>query len=315
MRTAVLVTGATGLVGQRVVRHFLDQERSVIMATSTPGVTARHPRLSVVPFQLGATGCGPEMEIALRASALVIHAAARLPGPCPASPEETVAMMRENALGTYSFMEQAVAAALPHFIYISTMSFLESRSDRVDESSPVQPRDAYGLSKWMGEVFAMQFQKSASTHFCCLRIRAPYGPGYRRRAVIPLFLEQALQGRPIEVSGIGARRQVFTFVADIARACDLAASAHAAGVYHIAGPSPVSMLTLAETIRQVAGPTGSEVLLLTDREEGPGCPGLISTERARDVFGYTPGYDLERGLGEMARIMREGEEQVFYVRS
>lgn len=310
----VLVTGATGLVGRAVLDHLLARAAAVTMATSTPGVVPRAPRLSVVPFRLDDPVLAPETERALAGCDAVVHAAAVIPSPADLMDRTAgLAVYRRNLAGTTVLMEAAAAASVRSFVYISALNLFPPSAGLVTEETLPAPPNLYVQSKLCGEGVAAQLDRLGPTRFASLRISAPYGPFYRIRAVIPTFVENALAGRPLRLAGTGERRQLFTCAEDVAVACRLCIERTASGVFNIAGARPVSMRELAETVLAVAPDRGSRIKVSGSPDPDGGRHRRASLERARVELGFVPAFDIADGLRAMIAAIEKPSPPPFAV--
>lgn len=313
----VLVTGATGLVGGAVLRRLLREGYAVVMATSTAGVESRHPALTVVPFDLEAPIPAPALTETLAGCEAVVHAAARLPaGGALDRPENALTLFRLNTVGTVGLMEAASRLAVPAFVFVSTANLFAPAPDApIDETTPPTPPDLYALSKLAGESAAALFGRSGATAFASLRISAPYGPGYRTRAVLPLFIERALANHPLTLMGSGGRRQLFTYAEDIATACLACIERRARGVFNIAGPASVSMRDLAGAVLAALPDSTSRIVLTGEPDPNEGRDRRLDLSRARRELGFVPAFDLHAGVRAMVAALVRAEPPPYTVTS
>jgi UDP-glucose 4-epimerase len=154
---------------------------------------------------------------------------------------------------------QAAREAAPNAVVVhaSTRQFY-GRPQRlpVDESHPVAPPDANGVSKFAGEQYWMIEHRTAGRPVVSLRLTNCYGPRLRirdaRQTFLGIWLRCVLENRPFEVWG-GAQLRDMTYVDDVTEAFLLAASTPACHgeVYNLGGSPPASLLEIADmTVRQ-----------------------------------------------------------------
>ncbi len=116
--------------------------------------------------------------------------------------------------------------------------------------------------------------------------------------VVPRFVEQALRGEEITVYGDGDQRRVFCDVSDAVRGI-LALAEHdgAVGrVFNIGGEEEISILELAERIREVTESASPIVKVAYEDAYAPGFEDmqrrLPSTDRMRKLTGWAPSVSL-----------------------
>jgi UDP-glucose 4-epimerase len=160
----VLVTGGTGRLGRFVVaelkRHFR------VAALDRDPATA--PDLAVDVLDL------PSLVAAMRGRHAVVHLAAidaAVPAPAPV-------IFDTNVRGTWNVLEAAHATGVRHVVICSSVSalgidFTNPRTPPaylpIDEAHPLQPTQAYGLSKQLGEEIARSFARRRAMAVTCLR--------------------------------------------------------------------------------------------------------------------------------------------------
>jgi len=176
----VLVTGAGGFVGRHLIEALLARGHRV---TGTFRREAPHAELTAHKEGLRLVACDLAEPAGLPAEIDgVIHAAAT-----SAWTGITVdRIARDNVEGTRRLVEYSLGAGARGFIYLSSMSvYGEIDADEIDEETPIRNPDAYGTTKYVGELLV----GDAADHLPGLTIRLPgvIGPGARRN-----FLAEAL---------------------------------------------------------------------------------------------------------------------------
>lgn len=185
----VLITGGTGSFGNAVLRRFLDTDVREIRVFSRDEKKQddmrkryAHPKLK---FYIGDVRNQSSVAGAMRGVDYCFHAAALKQVPsCEFHPMEAV---RTNVLGTENVLEAAIAADVKRVICLST-------------DKAVYPINAMGISKAMMEKVMVAVSRNlegTGTVICGTR----YGNVMASRgSVIPLFVGQVLEGKPITVT-------------------------------------------------------------------------------------------------------------------
>src|SRR5262249_7182426 len=129
------------------------------------------PGLTVLLRDLGEAGALPDGVEA------VVHAAAVSPGPGVAATASD--FVRSNAEATRRLSSWARGAGVRKFVYFSSVSaFGQVAGPVLDESSPRVDPDAYGVSKWLGEVVLQE--QADGLPSVSLRLPSVVGPGAAR---------------------------------------------------------------------------------------------------------------------------------------
>lgn len=185
----LLITGGTGTFGNAVLKRFLKTEIAEIRVLSRDEKKQEDMRLayqdSKLKFYIGDVRDYDSVAPALDGVDYVFHAAALKQVPsCEFYPLEA---LRTNALGAENVMSAAMSAGVDRVIVLST-----------DKS--VYPINAMGLSKAMMEklmVAKARLSKRGRTVLCGTRYGNVMGS---RGSVIPLFIRQVTEGRPLTVT-------------------------------------------------------------------------------------------------------------------
>jgi UDP-N-acetylglucosamine 4,6-dehydratase len=202
----LLVTGGTGSFGNAILRRFLDSDIAEIRVFSRDEKKQDDMRKryasSKLKFYIGDVRDKHSVASAMRGVDYVFHAAALKQVPsCEFYPMEAV---RTNVLGTENVLEAAIEKGVKRIVCLST-------------DKAVYPINAMGISKAMMEkvmVAASRNLEGTETVICGTR----YGNVMASRgSVIPLFVAQVLEGKPITVTDPSMTR----FMMTLADAVDL----------------------------------------------------------------------------------------------
>lgn len=214
-----LVTGATGLVGSRIVERLLargDAVRALVLepeavdALKRRGVDARPGDLSG-PTDLAAAVDGVDS---------VIHCAGIVQASAPR--EDLWAV---NVGGTERLLAAAAGTGRPRFVYVSSVGVYGRAAPPVAEDAPKEPVGAYAESKWAAEQALWRWHADKGLPAVVLRPCPIYGPGDRR---ITQALSRLGRLRVAPLPSAGRRLLALVYVSDVADAIVAAATLPAA---------------------------------------------------------------------------------------
>jgi dTDP-glucose 4,6-dehydratase len=162
--------------------------------------------------------------------------------------------------------------------------------------NPVGPRGVYDEAKRFGEAMTMAYRRYHGVDTGIVRIFNTHGPRMRRddgRAV-PTFIAQALAGQPMTVAGDGSQTRSIQYVDDLVEGVVRFLTSDHPGPMNLGSPEEVSMLQLAELVRDLVG-SRSQLTFVPRPEDDPTVrqPDIAL---ARDVLGWEPKVRLEDGL-------------------
>ena len=204
----LLITGGTGSFGNMVLKRFLESDIKEIRIFSRDEkkqddmrhhLQAQYPAeiVSKVKFYIGDVRNRDSIDIAMRGGVDYIFAAAALKQvpSCEFFPMQAV---ETNVYGTNNVLESAVRHGVKNVVVLST-------------DKAAYPINAMGISKAMMEKVAMakgrQLGHNARTTICCTR----YGNVMASRgSVIPLWVDQMIEGKPITITDPNMTRYMMT---------------------------------------------------------------------------------------------------------
>ncbi len=201
-------------------------------------------------------------------------------------------------LGTVNILE--IAADLKYlkkFLYVSSsMIYGDFKVIPCPEDHPKYPKDIYGGSKYAGEIMTQTFGRRFNIPYSIVRPSAVYGPYDVNRRVSQIFVENALEGKPLRLDGGGKLVFDFTYVEDIAEGLILALLKDEAigEEFNITYGRGYSLLEFAEVLKNLI--PSVQVNVVEDRDEFRPLRGALSIEKAKSILGYEPRFPLEKGL-------------------
>lgn len=185
----LVITGGTGSFGNTVLKRFLSSEVREIRIFSRDEKKQEEMRIALndpkLKFYIGDVRDYDSIYQAMKGADYVFHAAALKQVPsCEFYPLEAV---RTNVMGTENMMNAATANGVKRVVVLST-------------DKAVYPINAMGISKAMAEklmVAKARMQSEGKTVLCATR----YGNVMASRgSVIPLFVSQLKEGKPLSVT-------------------------------------------------------------------------------------------------------------------
>jgi nucleoside-diphosphate-sugar epimerase len=305
----VLITGATGLIGGAILRHFHAAGWKTIIGSSRTDISPVAKNVETIEYQLNPQWEMEPLTEVIDRSDVIIHAAAVIPAAISklgeaAKAKELSNLYSFNAEGTYRLMELVSSLGVGTFVNMSGINMFGPDEGVYGEELTPQAVNPYGLSKQISEIHAEYFNRISDSNFFNFRVVAPYGYGYQIKAVLALFVERAMSDNNLELMGTGAREQVFTYVDDVAYACQLAIEGGKPGTYNITGPGAITMKTLADTIIELLPNSKAKVVYNNQPDPNEGQTRSVPLAKAYKGLGFTPKFDIASGLQSMIQEMQ-----------
>jgi nucleoside-diphosphate-sugar epimerase len=283
MSERVLVTGASGFVGRRLV-EYLKTKGSDVLA---------HDRNS---FDV-VSGSFPDLAVEA-----VIHLAARTF--VPDSWIEPGDFYRVNAQGTVNVLDFC-RRNRARLIYVSGYCYGIPETLPVPETAPIRPNNAYAFSKAAAELACRFYFEFFETPVTILRPFNVYGPAQPRHFLIPRIVEQAVDPAVAQiVVEDDAPKRDYVHVEDVVAAITSALwNPRPGAVFNIGSGKSHSVAEIAKLVceaAQVSKPTISR-----GNRRVNDIPDVVADITAiRKSLGWSPSIDLVDGLKGMIAYHR-----------
>ena len=272
----LLITGGTGSFGNAVLQRFLHSELAEIRIFSRDEKKQEDMRVALkstkVKFYIGDVREYESVHDALKGVDYVFHAAALKQVPsCEFYPMEAV---RTNVIGAENVIRAAIAQEVQRCVVLST-------------DKAVYPINAMGMSKAMMEKVMIAKSRLCDPGKTVLSATRYGNVMASRGSVIPLFLQQLLDGRPLTITDPNMTR----FLMSLEESVDLVlyAFAHARPGDIFVQKAPASTVgDLAHALRELLR-RDSEIRIIGTRHGEKLYESLVSREemaRAEDLGGY-----------------------------
>jgi UDP-glucose 4-epimerase len=298
----VLVTGGSGFIGSHVVDKLRARGHQPVIYDLRPSPWHNDPAYPVDTV-LGSITDREALERALHSCDAVAHLAAVADvNDVHAEPEDAE---RVNARGTVAVLEAARRAGVKRIVYASTIwVYSDCEPEEVDEGTLLPaPSHLYTSTKLAGELYCKAYQELYGIDYTILRFGIPYGPRAREAAVIPAFVNKALNGEPLTLAGDGSQSRKFVYVEDLAEGVALGVSDVAVNrIYNLASDETVTIRQIAYTIRELMG----EVEIVhTPARPGDFGGKIVSSVRAERELGWTAATPFSVGVRKYVDWRRE----------
>ena len=319
-----LVTGGAGFIGSHLTERLLalGHHVTVLDDLSTGrgenlAAVAEHPALKL---RHGSITDSMELSEAAFDSEIIYHLAAAVGVKLVA--DDPVRTIETNIYPTEMLLRLAIQGQRKVFLASTSEVFGKNPKEKWTEEDDLhlgptsRPRWAYGCSKAIDEFLALAYHREFQLPVVIGRFFNVVGPRQvgHYGMVIPRFVDQALDGKPLQVYDDGGQVRCFGHVQEVVE-CILrlmeTPTAYGA-VYNIGSDQPVSIRELAEeVIRRVNPQLGIEYLPYSkaygdDFEDvRRRVPDLMRLEQ---TIGFKPGLQLGRILEDIIAWKRGGKE-------
>jgi dTDP-glucose 4,6-dehydratase len=304
----LLVTGGAGFIGSCYVRDVLGR-RDGTEITVLDKLTYAGNEANLAPVL-----DDPEMAARLRfvrgdiadpavVAALVAEADAVINVAAETHVDRSIldpeAFLRTGVIGVHVLLEACrTAPASPRFLQVSTDEVYGSVETGASvEGDRLAPRSPYAAAKAAGELLVRSYVVTHGLDAVVTRGANTYGPYHHPEKLIPLFVTNAIDDRPLPLYGDGRQRRDWLYVADHAAAIDTVLRHGAAGeTYNVPGGSEMENREIVRLLLEHLGKPWSLVRHVEDR---PGHDRRYAMDGSRiAALGWRPQTAFDTGLAE-----------------
>jgi len=292
----IVLTGATGFIGQHLLRRLCKESRIRLVVVSRREVADLADNALLVRTPLEALTPHTWKRVGVQSVDVLYH----LAGFTPKSPDAgnaLEAVYRDNLDGTRALLESF--PALPQrVVFASTVDvyLAPAQNTVLRESSPLSPANLYAASKLFCEEVVRQSCRGHGSSYAILRYGHIFGPGEEAyRKVIPQAIRAVLQGESPVLYGDGSAMRDFLYIDDAVEATLRAGSSREAelGPLNVVRGGSEPIRTIVESVARLAGFQG-EIRYLPDKPSGTSL--RFDPARLRECLGDWGFVPIEEGL-------------------
>ena len=296
-----LVTGGAGFIGSNTVDELVRRGHGVVVLDDLS--SGKEDNLaevrSKITFMKGSITDIEAVQKAMVQADYVIHLAARTS--VPRSVKDPVDTNRINVDGTLNVLVAARDNKVKRIVFAASSSAYGDTLTlpKSEDMQPV-PISPYGVSKYVGELYAQTFGRCYGLENVCLRYFNIFGPRQDPDSpysgVLSRFSAAFLDSTPPVVFGDGEQTRDFTYVDNAVLANILACEAPSASgrTFNVGTGHAVSLNQVLQMLQKASGKT-----LETKYEpsrEGDIRDSLADIRLAKEFLGYEPAVLFEEGL-------------------
>ncbi len=314
----ILVSGGAGFIGSNLCESLLQLGHKVVCLDNF--VTGKkeniQPLIQSYPetFQLivGDIRKLEDCQKAVEGVEYVFHQAAL--GSVPRSINDPITTNEVNISGFLNMLMASRDAKIKRFIYAASSStYGDSKALPKVEDKIGKPLSPYAVTKYVNELYADVFSKTYGMEYIGLRYFNVFGrkqdPNGAYAAVIPLFVKQFMNHKSPVINGDGEHSRDFTYIDNVIQMNLLAMETTNPDainqVYNTAYGEQTTLNQLVVYLKECLlkfDPKISEIEVI----HGPNRIGdiphsLASIEKARNLLGYNPQFNIKEGLEEAVK--------------
>lgn len=309
----VLVTGGAGFIGSNLCDWLVKNGNKVScldnLATGKKSNIEHLLSSSNFQFIEGDIRNLETCRKAVKNVDFVLHQAAL--GSVPRSINDPITSNEVNVNGFLNMLVASRDAGVKRFVYAASSStYGDSKKLPKVEDEIGKPLSPYAITKYVNELYAEIFARTYNLETIGLRYFNVFGrrqdPNGAYAAVIPKFVMKLINHESPVINGDGSFSRDFTYIDNVVQMNILAIKSNNGDavnkVYNVAYGERTTLNELVTALKKYLSKYDSKIAEI-EIEYGPERAGdvphsLASINRATELLGYEPEYNIEKGLEE-----------------
>lgn len=308
----LLITGGAGFIGSNFIRHIINKYPGYHI-TNLDKITYAgnldnlrdidgHPNYTFIRGDICDTKIVSEAAEGMDA---IINFAAETH--VDRSILEPGSFIQTDIHGTYVLLEAVKTKGIGRYIQISTDEVYGSiESGSFTEESPLMPSSPYAASKAGADMLVHSYWKTFRIPVIITRSSNNFGPYQYPEKLIPLFITNALEDKPLPLYGDGLNVRDWIYVLDNCEAIDLVLHKGREGeVYNIGGGNERTNVEITGIILRELRKSGDLVKHVKDR---PGHDRRYSIDSSKIMsLGFAYKHSFEDAMCKTVAWYREND--------
>ena len=316
----ILITGGAGFIGGHLSEALLKRGDHVIIADNFSTGSRKNIRTvdNKAPevFEMDVSKDTELLYELIKRSDAVFHLAAAVGVELVVN--DPVRTIQTNIDGSANVVK--IASELDKRLFIASTSevYGKSENERFSESddlligSPYHSRWSYACSKLLDEFYLMAYHQSAGLRGTVVRFFNTVGPRQTGKygMVVPRFVSNALQNKPLSVYGDGGQSRCFCHVSDVVRALLLLLDDDRSigEIFNIGSDRLITIKELAELVISRLGSSSEIEVIPYEAAYNKGFEDMRrrrpSTEKSKNLVNWSAEHSLEQIIDDVAAEIR-----------
>lgn len=181
-----------------------------------------------------------------------------------------------------------------------------------DEQSKIHPSSIYGINKQQQEQMVMIMGESLSISTVAFRYQNVYGPGQSLSnpytGILSIFSTRILNGNNLDLYEDGEETRDFVYIEDVVDATILGIEKEEANghVFNVGSGVSTSVLDVANTLKRLYN-SENNITISGKFRLGDIRHNFADLSKLKDILGFTPKYNFERGITEFVNWVKTQE--------
>ncbi len=218
-----------------------------------------------------------------------------------------------NVIGTQVLLDAARAKNIKRFHHVSTDEVfgalrLDKPEEKFTENTPYSPRSPYSASKASSDHLVRAYSETYALPVTISNCTNNYGPYHFPEKVVPLFITNAMQDKPLPIYGSGKAVRDYLFVTDHTGAIDAILHEGKDGeTYCIGGDAEKNGIDMADAILEALNKPDSLKTFVEDRKGHDMRYAMDHSKISREL-GWQPSVTFDEGIKKTIEWYQDNRE-------
>lgn len=255
MNKKVLITGITGFLGSQIAQELNDNGFELIAIKRNSSDLSRCSEFSENVNWIDLSDNWEEQIIDLKPQ-IIIHSAWEGVG---AVDRDNWQVQMNNLQLTLKLLSIAKEVNVEKFVGFGSQAEYGAFSGIIDEDYVIDPKSAYGLSKYLCSQTIKVFCEQNNMDWYWLRLFSFFGEKEASNWFIPTLIKNISENKPMDMTP-GEQRYAYMYIGDLAAIIvKLVNSSANSGVYNLSSKQSVSLKEIVEKIINIINPIKPQV--------------------------------------------------------
>ena len=296
----ILVTGATGFLGKRLLRSFFSSVGSLVVVGRSKDEIDRiketcpaNANLKTLCLDLCNENDFIKNSTIFNEIDIIVHLAADVP---TSGTIEYHSSIQRHIIDNTVIIKNLVQYSnnVKFVVFSSSVYVYEPCCYIIDEFCATRPVNLYGLGKLLVEEILRRYYIEKGVKVTCLRFSQIYGPDEPHGLAITKFVEAIKNDREITLFNGGNDVRDLLFVGDAVNAIKLALLKEKNGVYNISSGIGFSIRDIAEKCIAISGKKINVTEIEKSEAEESKC--VYGISKAQEELNFVPEISLDEGI-------------------
>lgn len=242
----ILITGATGFIGSKVLQKIICKySKDSVIALSSKNLdvkTILHKNYNFDKDYLLKNGC-ENIEVLIHIGGFI---------PKTSSEANNINNCTSNINNTLKLLNSNLPN-LKKIIFISTVDVYSEDNDIISESSKAEPVSLYGWSKLYCEKLVENYSKESGITCQILRLGHVFGEGEEKyKKILPLTIKKIINNEDIQIWGDGNAIRTYVYIEDVAEAIVNSIYLNSSNTINIVGDEQITMNELINKLVKIS---------------------------------------------------------------